>query len=300
MNEKRFTTIGVNDYPGFEVKISCARDVTTFEEECIPDRFRMVLIKQGYATLQNGENCQALTAPTVLCINHTDHVKLLKAQHLVMDVMVFDPACFEQYIPYDSIEAWRQTLGVDAHFFRAFFERSDFYIGACATTPFMGCRITQLISRTEQELVNQSGDWPCKSRSFFIELLLLVNTIYDEDEVNDRIYAEKMTDDVRHIINWLNTHFVEKIVLEDITKQFGTNKTTLNQKFKDVMGVTVTEYVINLRMQVACSCLRKTMIPVKEIVQRTGYKDDTHFLRAFKKYAGCTPTEYRNKYAVGE
>ena len=87
-------------------------------------------------------------------------------------------------------------------------------------------------------------------------------------------------------------------MLEDITKQFNTNKTTLNQRFKAVMGVTVMEYVMNLRMQIACSLLRKTYLSVNEIMERAGYRDDAHFMRAFKKYAGCTPTEYRSRYEI--
>lgn len=231
-------------------------------------------------------------------INHTDHIKLVDSGGMIIDRLVFDPACFERYIPYDSIEDWKNTLRDDAHFFRAFFTRSENYIGACITTKSTGLRITQLITKTMSLLEDQIGDWPCRSRSYFIELLLLTNSIYDEDEINNTLYAEGMTDEIREIVNWLNTHFNDKIVLDDVTKLFHTNKTTLNEKFKAALGLTVTEYIISLRMQIACSCLRKTMLSVQEIISRTGYRDDAHFLRTFKKHIGCTPTEYRSRYEV--
>lgn len=298
MEERAFSTIGRENFPGMEVKIVCERDTSEPLIECMPDRFRIVYLKSGFCTYQNGDRSQPVTAPTVLCINHTDHVKLLEPENLSMDIMTFDPACFERYIPYESIEAWRANLGDDAHFFRAFFDRTVKYIGACPTTQAIGTRVRQLVIQAEKELAYQSEFWPCRSRSFFIELLLLVNFLYDEDVVNDSFYEEKVTDDILEVVNWLNVHFVDKIVLEDLTKQFNTNKTTLNKRFKESMGVTVTEYIINLRMEVACSCLRKTHLTVKEIISRTGYRDDAHFLRAFKKYSGCTPSEYRLKYEV--
>ena len=104
-----------------------------------------------------------------------------------------------------------------------------------------------------------------------------------------------MTDEIRELINWLHIHYLDKITIETITKQFHTNKTTINQKFKAVMGMTIIEYIGSLRMQIACSLLRKTLLPINEIIERTGYKNDTHFLRTFKKHVGCTPTEYRNQ-----
>ena len=105
-----------------------------------------------------------------------------------------------------------------------------------------------------------------------------------------------MSDEIMDVLDWVHIHYLDKVVLEDITKQFHTNKTTLNQKFKAVMGITVMEYIISLRMQIACSLLRKTFLTVGEIMERSGYRDDAHFLRSFKKYAGCTPTEYRNQF----
>jgi AraC-like DNA-binding protein len=70
----------------------------------------------------------------------------------------------------------------------------------------------------------------------------------------------------------------------------------LNQNFKAVMGITVMEYISSIRVQVACSFLRKTYLPIKEIMERAGYRDDAHFLRSFKKHVGCPPSEYRERF----
>jgi AraC family L-rhamnose operon regulatory protein RhaS len=215
--------------------------------------------------------------------------------------MYFEPSCFELYVTFANLEVWKDSIKSDNWFFRPFFKRSESYIGACATNYYLGNRGSQLIESAVKELNAQKDDsWPCRSRSYFIELLLLLNSIYDEDSDYENVYFGKMTDEIRELINWIHIHYLEKMTIEMIAKQFHTNKTTLNQKFKTVMGITVVEYISSLRMQIACSFLRKTYLSVNEIMERAGYKNDAHFLRIFRKHTGCTPTEYRNQYTTPE
>lgn len=293
----RYTTIGRDFHSGYELKLYCEIDVECLDNGCMNDRYRMVYIKEGFALFRNGSYSQLVTSPMILCLNESDDVELSNAVGLVMDIMYFEPTCYERYIEFKSLEAWISSLGDDEYFFRPFFDRSDRYIGACATNQFMGRRVSQLISLTDAELTKQDNHfWPCRSRSYFIELLLLANSIYNEDEEYEKMYLGCMTEEISELISWLHTHFHEKITMEDITKEFHTNRTTLNQKFKSIMGITVMDYVIKLRIQIACSLLSKTYLSINEIMERTGYRDDAHFLRSFRKYIGCTPSEYRDKF----
>lgn len=297
MGNLKFTTIGKEIHPGREVKIYCERDVDETDDSCPNDRYRIVYVKEGYGVLRNGQKSQIIISPMILCLNESDDVEINNAVDLKLDVMYFEPSCFERYIDFDSIEDWKSTLGEDAYFFRPFFERTESYIGACATNRYLGNRVSRLIHLTDEELTQQRDHfWPCRSRSYFIELLLLTNTIYDGNEAYNNIYLGAINDEISGVINWLNVHCLDKITMEDITKYFHTNKTTLNQKFKSVMGITVMEYVFNLRIQIVCSLLRKTYLTINEIMERAGYKDNAHFLRSFKKYVGCTPSEYRSQF----
>lgn len=291
------TTIGREIYPGLEVKISCIKDTDFFENRCVDQRFRIIYVKEGHAIFQNGDKSQIITSPAFLCLNHEDCVWLHKAVDIKMDIMYFDPLSFGRYIEYESYEDWKNKLNDDYYFFSPFFQRNDTYIGACSINYYLGNRISQLISAADEELSKQKDSfWPCRSRSYFIELLLNVNTIFNDDISHEKVFNGKMSDEIMDVLDWVHIHYLDKVVLEDITKQFHTNKTTLNQKFKAVMGITVMEYIISLRMQIACSLLRKTFLSVGEIMERSGYRDDAHFLRSFKKYTGCTPTEYRNQF----
>lgn len=301
MEKRSFSTIGRVFYPGYELKISCDRDAAYLDKLELMDRFRIVYIKEGYGIFRNGDQSQLVTSPAVLCLNEKDDVELNHGLDLSMDIMIFEPSCFEPYVPFADLKAWKDSLQNDNWYFRPFFKRSETYIGVCSTNLYLGKRISQLIEKTEKELKTQRDDsWPCRSRSYLIELLILMNSIYDEDTDYENIYYGRMTDEIRELINWLHIHYLDKLTIEVITKQFQTNKTTLNQKFKAIMGMTVLEYVGNLRMQIACSLLRKTYLPINEVMERAGYKDDAHFLRTFKKNVGCTPSEYRSKHLAPE
>jgi AraC-type DNA-binding domain-containing proteins len=293
----RFSTVGKEIFPGFELKISCARDVDCLDNECLNERYRIVSIKAGSAVFTNGNSSQIVTSPTVLCLNECDNVELHATSGLRLDIMYFEPTCFERYVTFQSLGAWKDSLDDDSWFFRPFFIRTGVFIGACPVNRYMGNRVSRLIELTDSELTGQKDEfWPCRSRSFFIELLLLVSSIYDENGAQEKISFGKITDEIKEVVDWLHIHYLEKITMEAVTRQFHTNKTTLNQNFKAVMGITVTEYISSIRVQVACSFLRKTYLPVKEIMERAGYRDDAHFLRSFKKYVGCPPSEYRNRF----
>lgn len=297
MEEYEFSTLGQSIHPGREVKIACQFNARDISEQAPFDRFRVLYLKEGHGVFENGHKNQIVTSPAVICLNQHDRIRFHKSDDAILDAMFFDPVCFERYVEFASFDEWKNQLGQDEYFFRPFFERNETYIGVNSTSSILGSRISQLIALTDKTLRAQADvNWPCRSRSFFIELLLTVNSIYSEGETEQKVFIGKMSDEVLRIVEWANGHYLEKIVLDDIVKEFNTNKTTLNQRFKAVMGITVIEYIINLRMQVSCSLLRKTYLTVSEIMERSGYHDDAHFLRAFKKYSGCTPSEYRKRY----
>lgn len=300
MLDTSYTTIGREFHPGRMVRIYCETDADCLDQNasCLKDRYRIIYIKDGYGVFRNGDKCQIITSPAVLCLNEKDDAELHDTAGLKLDIMYFDPICFERYVAYESLEDWKNSLEDDAWFFSPFFHRTDTYIGACTIGQSLGNRVQQLISITNSVLKEQNDHfWPCRSRSYFIELLLLVNSVYNEGGSYEKVFTGCMTDEIRELVNWLHLHYIDKITMDNITKQFHTNKTTLNQKFKAVMGITVMEYMNRLRMQMACSLLRKTYLSIKEIRERSGFRDETHFLRSFKKYAGCSPSGYRNQYS---
>lgn len=100
---------------------------------------------------------------------------------------------------------------------------------------------------------------------------------------------------IQEVMVYLSLHISEKIRLDVLCIQFATNRTTLNQRFRKVTGLTVMEYLLEKRISLAKSDLAFTDLPVAEIAERVGIPEPTYFGRVFLKKVGCTPLTFRRK-----
>ena len=65
--------------------------------------------------------------------------------------------------------------------------------------------------------------------------------------------------------------------------------------FKEETGRNFVEYVTDIRIGRARELLLSSDMSMKEICGEVGYGDPNYFSRIFKKHAGVTPTEYKEK-----
>ncbi|WP_046214009.1 helix-turn-helix domain-containing protein [Paenibacillus wulumuqiensis] len=72
----------------------------------------------------------------------------------------------------------------------------------------------------------------------------------------------------------------------------------LSEIFKKETGLTYSDWVGKRRMEYAAELLTISSAKVAEIAGQIGYEDVKYFSRLFKKYSGCTPTEYRERCLV--
>jgi len=63
--------------------------------------------------------------------------------------------------------------------------------------------------------------------------------------------------------------------------------------FKENKGITIQNYIQQKRMTKAAELLEKTSMPVSEIVEQIGYNSTNTFYKAFKRYYGITPKNYK-------
>lgn len=145
--------------------------------------------------------------------------------------------------------------------------------------------------------LNEQKDtfWPCRSRSFFIELLFILNAM---QKTKVAMEVEKFGDSkeeelVKKISAYLNENLAKKITIEEISKEFFVNRNLINQYFTKVTGKTVINYLIQLRIRFATSLLSETEIPIEEVAYRCGYEDISYFNKVFKMNTNKTPKELR-------
>jgi AraC-like DNA-binding protein len=85
-----------------------------------------------------------------------------------------------------------------------------------------------------------------------------------------------------------------KITIPELSKEVRLDEKKLKAGFKEIFGKGVKTYQRHLRMERAKELLKEER-PLKFISRVTGYKDDTSFIKAFKKYIGITPLAWRKQ-----
>lgn len=98
------------------------------------------------------------------------------------------------------------------------------------------------------------------------------------------------------IKKYLDEHYTERIVLDDLAEKFFINKYYLTRIFKEAYGTTINTYILSLRITKAKQCLRFTEMSVEEIGRTVGMEDLNYFSRSFRKVEGISPTEYRKQW----
>lgn len=80
-----------------------------------------------------------------------------------------------------------------------------------------------------------------------------------------------------------------------IAEHVGVSVQHLSKRFKENTGMTMVEYINQYRSKKAQELLADTSLNISQIAEQTGYTNNVTFTRNFKKYVGCTPSEYREK-----
>ncbi len=85
------------------------------------------------------------------------------------------------------------------------------------------------------------------------------------------------------------------ISLNSICKHLLMSTSYFSSVFKSQTGHTFVEYLTKVRVEKAMEMLKATGMKTYEIAEKVGYGDPHYFSLIFKKTAGCTPSEYRER-----
>ena len=121
---------------------------------------------------------------------------------------------------------------------------------------------------------------------------------YVLEKLLDRHHKDKERDGredclVYEVVRYLEEHFRENISLQELGKRFHISQSRLSHVFKEETGMSVLNYVLQLKLGEAQHLLMNTSRPVGEIGEELGFYETSHFNLMFKKYTGMTPSAYR-------
>lgn len=84
--------------------------------------------------------------------------------------------------------------------------------------------------------------------------------------------------------------------VQELARSVNLSTGRLSHLFKAATGISPIQYLGRLRMERARELLETTFLSVKEVKNRVGVNDDSHFVRDFKKRYGMRPAQHRACY----
>ena len=98
---------------------------------------------------------------------------------------------------------------------------------------------------------------------------------------------------IRKAVSYIMEKCTDKISLKKIAESLHTSPSYLSMLFKQEMGLTITDYLNQARIERSCELLSKSTLSLLEISLQSGFEDQSYFSKVFKRINGITPKEYR-------
>lgn len=115
----------------------------------------------------------------------------------------------------------------------------------------------------------------------------------------DEVNSAQLSNLDKEFINKINKLIEQNIDNDEfsvatVTREMGISRSFLHIKMKNLLNVSMGDYIRKKRLNMACELLKQGF-NVSETAYRTGFADPNYFSKAFKKEFGLTPTEYMDK-----
>lgn len=133
----------------------------------------------------------------------------------------------------------------------------------------------------------------------------LVNTLavhllrhYSSDSlIPDLQFGGLSANKLRRVSEFIQSNLENDLTLSEIAQAADLSPFHFARSFKQTMGVTPIQFLMQRRIELARQLLSRTDLPIVEISLRAGFKNQSHFTTLFRKLTAMTPKAYRDSFA---
>ncbi len=167
-----------------------------------------------------------------------------------------------------------------------------------ALSPGELTEITELFQALERNKNDGAFGSDIRQTAALLNLLLRVAPTLNAATAGDSIRNKDFLK-VSPILDYIRDNLSEPLTLDQIAGRFYVSKHYLCRIFKSATGFSVMEYIIYSRILRARQLLQEG-VSVQEAGERSGFSDNSHFIRTFGHLTGVTPGRYAREYQAGD
>lgn len=290
-------TIGKKIYKDAAFEIYHTNDAYLLEG-AQPELYQLLYIDEGSVMVGSGEGEKSLFAPLVLCVNYLEPVAPVELSKVKGFGVFFKPEIINHALrgidpfsdPPGGFSAERVLLTP--------FLRSGKGNPYClpVTGPIRD-RLIRMSANMENQLVNQPDSfWPCRGRSFFIEILMLMQslTVLETEVHGERLPSQER---IYPVLREMHLRYPDPAYrAPKLPRPAAINRISLHFAFRKGVGKTPGAYLRSLRCAVGANLLKDTMLELQDIARRCGYANPSEFGGHFRKEYGSEPLAWRALY----
>lgn len=127
--------------------------------------------------------------------------------------------------------------------------------------------------------------------SLFVQLMVLMNRLFLNSDKNRDIEDIQYDKTIEGVLNYINSNLENDLSIDTIASEFFISKYYLMRKFKNQIGSSIHNYVVQKRLILARSLISDGL-SMSSVCSRCGFNDYSSFVRAFKNVYGVSPSNY--------
>ena len=143
------------------------------------------------------------------------------------------------------------------------------------------------------QICNNSNEFGSEilKESLFVQLMVLMNRLFLNSDKNRDIEDIQYDKTIEGVLNYINSNLENDLSIDTIASEFFISKYYLMRKFKNQIGSSIHNYVVQKRLILARSLISDGL-SMSSVCSRCGFNDYSSFVRAFKKVYGVSPSNY--------